>query len=173
MRNCYTKELLEDVVRRNVSMAGVLRSLGLRLAGGTQSYLTGKIKGWGIDTRHFTGQATNHGPNHKGPRKRTWREVLIKRVEGHRESCVRLRRALIESGVPYQCVCGLQGTWNDRPLMLQVNHKNKDWLDDRRANLEFLCPNCHSQTEGWSGSKGMAEITTTSLRCKSYRKRKR
>lgn len=32
-----------------------------------------------------------------------------------------------------------------RSLTLDVDHKNNNWLDDRLENLQFLCPNCHSQ----------------------------
>jgi len=169
----YTKEILEAAVKKSVSVAGVIRELGLRPAGGTQSHLNRKIKSYGIDTGHFTGRATNCGSNHKGPKKKTWQEILVKRLSGNRTESYLLRRALIESGVPYQCArCPLEGVWNGKPIMLQVNHLNRDWLDDRKSNLEFICPNCHSQTEGWCGSKGCAEITSTGLQKRERRRRR-
>ena len=56
---------------------------------------------------------------------------------------------------------------------LQVDHKNRDFLDDRAENLQFLCPNCHSQTPGWCGSKGLAEVETAALRNRVARKNRR
>ncbi len=166
----YTKELLEPLVKESTSIAQVLRKLGLREAGGSHSYISIKIKEYGLDSSHFLGQAANCGENHKGGHKQEWKEILAERAEGKRQRSFKLRRALIESGVEYKCAkCGNEGEWNGQPLMLQVEHKNQNWLDDRRENLEFLCPNCHSQTPGWCGSKGFAEITTTAKYCKHIR----
>lgn len=58
-----------------------------------------------------------------------------------------LRRLLKALGRPYECaVCHLQATWNDAPLVLQVDHINGVHHDYRLPNLHFVCPNCHSQT---------------------------
>jgi len=49
--------------------------------------------------------------------------------------------------------CGLDA-WRDRPLSLTLHHINGDRLDNRLENLELLCPNCHSQTDTFSGRNG-------------------
>jgi 5-methylcytosine-specific restriction endonuclease McrA len=36
--------------------------------------------------------------------------------------------------------------WLGKPLTLELDHVNGDNTDNRRENLRFLCPNCHSQT---------------------------
>jgi DNA-binding CsgD family transcriptional regulator len=46
--------------------------------------------------------------------------------------------------------CGLT-EWQGRPLSLALHHINGDRLDNRVANLELLCPNCHSQTDNFGG----------------------
>ncbi len=64
--------------------------------------------------------------------------------------------------VPYCCAhCGLGGTWNGKPIVLQLDHKNGVHNDHRRENLELVCPNCHSQTDTYAGrnSAGMREGT--------------
>lgn len=47
--------------------------------------------------------------------------------------------------------CDVVDIWNDKPLMLQLEHKNGVWNDNRIENLTFLCPNCHSQTSTFAG----------------------
>lgn len=158
----YTKELLGEAVANSRTFSGVIRYLGLRQAGGTQSHITRKIREYGLNTSHFLGARANCGPTHKGgPDKRQWSEVLTLRTTGKRAKAHIMRRALIESGRKYQCEsCHNVGSWNGCPLMLQVDHINRNWIDDRPENVRFMCPNCHSQQPGWCGSKGKSTITT-------------
>jgi Zn finger protein HypA/HybF involved in hydrogenase expression len=59
-----------------------------------------------------------------------------------------IQRKLIE----YKCACcDLIDSWNNKKLSLQIDHINGVNNDNRLENLRFLCPNCHSQTETYSG----------------------
>jgi len=170
MRRKYTKELLEPLVRDSVSIAEVIKKLGVKWSGGTQQNIVRWIKRYNLDTSHMLGQRANSGESHRGgPDKRHWTTILIKEERDWREKPYVLRRALIESGRTYECEgCGCNGCWYGKHLKLQVNHKNGDWGDNRSDNLQFLCPNCHACTEGWSGDQGMTEVTTA-----RYQSRKR
>lgn len=151
----YTREILAAAVAQSISVAGVLKLLGCKQAGGTHAHVSRRIREYQLDTSHFLGKRANSGPLHcGGPEKKRADEILVKRERGGRQKPYQLKRALVESGVPYVCrECSSPGEWRGRPLTLQVNHINQDWLDDRKENLEFLCPNCHSQTEGWCRRK--------------------
>ncbi len=46
--------------------------------------------------------------------------------------------------------CGLT-EWRGAPIALELHHINGDGEDNRLENLAILCPNCHSQTDNWSG----------------------
>jgi hypothetical protein len=176
MRRKYTKGELEAAAKEAVSIAGVLRKLGLRQAGGTHSHIARKLRAFHIDTSHFLGCGANRGENHRGPNKLPWGCVLVLRGDGPRQKAFRLRRALIESGRPYRCAapgCPVGEAWLGKPIHLHVNHKNGNWLDDRPENLEFLCPNCHSQTPNYCGSKGLSDRTSTARYGRAYRVRKR
>jgi len=156
MSSKYTIESLEPIVKNSISMYGVLRSLGLRYAGGNWKHIADRIKYLGIDTSHFRGLGSNHGINHVGGVKRIeWRDVLVyNRKNGRRETQRVLRRALIESGISERCeICNLDPIWHDKPLSLQIDHKNGDFLDNRPGNPRFLCPNCHTQTENYGSKK--------------------
>jgi hypothetical protein len=135
-------------------MAGVIKSLGLRQSGGNHSHLKRAIKSLEISTSHFLGQSANRGSHHKGgPYKKSPEQYLVLRQEDQPRTHGRiLRRALIQSGVEDKCNhCGLLPNWNDKPLVLTPDHKNGLFWDNRKENLELLCPNCHSQTDTFSG----------------------
>jgi hypothetical protein len=150
----YTKELLEPIVKLSISVAEVIRRLGKRPSGSTQAHISKKIKNFGIDTSHFLGRAANSGKRHVGgPTKKTPSEILIlRKYEQGRAKPNKLRRALIESGIAYKCsnpFCDIHGHWRGKQLTLQIDHVNGNFLDCRKNNVRFLCPNCHSQTENF------------------------
>lgn len=39
--------------------------------------------------------------------------------------------------------------WIMSPLLLQLHHKDGNKYNNKRINLEYLCPNCHSITENY------------------------
>ncbi len=63
-----------------------------------------------------------------------------------------LKRRLLKAGLlPNHCqTCGIS-QWRGRPLPLELHHVNGNGQDNSLANLELLCPNCHSQTNSWGG----------------------
>lgn len=66
-----------------------------------------------------------------------------------------LKKKIIKAKLlPYLCSeCGLKDEWNNKPIVLQLDHKNGVSNDNRIGNLRFLCPNCHSQTHTFCRKK--------------------
>jgi len=139
----YTKEVLEEACKNSTSVMAVLRYLGIPEAGGNHAHISRKIKFLEIDTSHFF-RYSNQGKISN--RRRTKESVLQLRNSGGRQKAFLLRRAMLESGIELKCnICSQGNNWMGYHLTLDVDHKNDDWLDDRLENLQFLCPNCHSQ----------------------------
>ena len=63
-----------------------------------------------------------------------------------------LRWRLLRAGVldPVCAECGIV-EWNSKPLSMHLHHINGVNNDNRLDNLQMLCPNCHSQTDSYSG----------------------
>lgn len=145
----YTPEELIRAVIKSMSYAEVLRMLNVPWSGGNQMHLKKKIEKLAVDTSHFKHQGWSKGQS--SSLKKSWQEVLVLRPQfsGRAKSYV-LRRALEESGVAYECAKCQINVWNDKELGLEVDHVNSQNWDDRKENLQFLCPNCHSQKTAWS-----------------------
>lgn len=142
----YTKEVLEKAAKESFSVRAVCHKLGLSGEGNMNRFMSRRLKDLDIDTSHFLGRGVNKGVHTRNTRAKTPGSVLILRTSGFRNTGRILRRCLRLIGREYVCVeCGNLGFWNNKVLQLEVDHKNDNNLDDRPENLQFLCPNCHSQ----------------------------
>lgn len=176
MSNCkYTVEILKPIFEKSFSYAEVLRRLGLKQTGGSQTPIKRLARDFAINTEHFLGQTRNQGDAHRGgPKKKIASGILVLRDPLARyEDAFRLRRAMIETGIPYSCAhCGLGAVWNSKTLMLTIDHINGHRYDNRQENLRFLCPNCHSQTPTYGRNSGLTDVTTCKRR-DAYHRQKR
>jgi len=160
----YTKEVLEDAIKNSEFLIDVFKRLDARPGGNTYIRIKALIQEYGIDTSHFKNGRHKGFVNSKIGERKSSDEILVDGKK-RREDSKLLRRALIESGVPYVCSCCEIGPeWNGKPLTIQVHHIDGVWSNCRKDNLQFLCPMCHSQTEDWCNQD-------TGRRCKNCNKK--
>jgi len=148
-RRKYTKEWLQEAVNNSLSIAGVLRYMKIPQAGGNQTHIKNMIDKFEINTSHFTGQNWNKGMTFPRLQKKAEDILILLPIGSARPKGAQLRRAMLQSGVPHKCIgegCpNPEPVWCGKPLCLEVDHIDGDWLNNLLENLRFLCPNCHSQ----------------------------
>ncbi len=143
----YTEQAIRDAVVKSFSVAETMRNLGLTgISGAMHAHLSRRIKFFGINTAHFV--AKNKGRT-IAPRK----DLFVINEGPYKTKSRYLRRAMIRAGIPYQCSRCDTSEWLGQKLRLHIEHKNGNNRDDRKDNLEFLCPNCHSQTPTYAKMK--------------------
>jgi DNA-binding CsgD family transcriptional regulator len=109
------------------------------------------IRAFGFSSNSWT-DAVKRGALAARPSATPMSELLVAGTyRGRNNLKVRLVKERLKDGSCERC--GL-AEWQGRPLSMALHHINGDRLDNRLENLELLCPNCHSQTNTYSGRNG-------------------
>ena len=153
--SAYTKEELEEVIKCSKNYNEVLNLLKLNQY--YHRYLVKFVKENNTDITHFQGPSLV---------RRTMQEILVKDSNGASSSGIK-RYLLKEKLVENKCsVCKMDAIWNNKPLVLQLDHINGNHFDNRIENLRLICPNCHSQTDTFTGKNLRTYKEKTCKSCK-------
>jgi predicted restriction endonuclease len=76
-------------------------------------------------------------------------------------------RKLLTDTFGYKCACCGINTWLGKQLILEVNHKDGDASNNVLSNLEYLCHNCHSQTDTFKAKNKTSARTSRNKKFKS------
>lgn len=154
----YTPEQLIEAAASSFSYRQALEKLNVVPAGGNYEVIKKAINYFNIDVSHFTGQASNRG--RKFPRKSRPTQDYLDNKYPIQSYKLKLR-LLNESILEHRCVsCGLK-TWQDKPIPLELHHKDGDRSNNNLSNLELLCPNCHALTPSYRGKNISRRETRT------------
>ena len=152
----YNKELLQDLATKHVSVSDMLRELGINPASGTHKRISKLLTEYNIDTTHFLQGyiICNLHKRNQRTKEEFINEILIEKPNIIRTSHS-IKLELFKFGLKEnRCYnCPVTNIWNGVSLSLHLEHINGNHNDNRLENLTILCPNCHSQTETYSGKK--------------------
>lgn len=136
-----------NLVKESESISDIATKLGYRSkGGGVTKLIKDRIKELNIDISHFN----RYAKGSLAERNKPLEDILVQNSTYTNNTS--LKKRLLEAQlIEYRCyICGIS-EWNNQPLSLQLDHINGNNKDNRIENLRLLCPNCHSQTDTFSG----------------------
>jgi Zn finger protein HypA/HybF involved in hydrogenase expression len=179
--NKISSEELQQIVNESKTYGQILKRFGLENKGGNHYTLKRRMKLDNIQMDHIGNFNSGAGWN-KGlsgiiskriSKEEALKTIFIKNYHGGKtvRHYVRVYN-LIEN----KCKeCGLTNVWNNKPLVLELDHIDGDGHNNELSNLRWLCGNCHSQTKTFRGRKNKKkyycecgkEIVKRSIKCRS------
>jgi hypothetical protein len=108
----------------------------------------------GLHFNTFKKYAIGYGcyePNQAGKGLKKDIKKRIVRLEDYATRASVRKTIINDNLIPYKCNECEINDWNGKKLSLHLDHINGKNGDHRLENLRFLCPNCHSQTDTYTG----------------------
>lgn len=159
----FTPSELQQLLDESNGYSDVLRKVGMNPKGSNPNTLKKIIEEYNLNTDKMDAN-----------RKKLYRkdailthqkntipltEIIIKNKYPNYSSSTLLKRLVKEGYKEYKCeICGIN-EWMGKPISLQLHHKDGNHCNNLINNLCFLCPNCHSQTDNYSGKKSRKKVT--------------
>lgn len=143
----FSEEQLKEFVKESSSFRQLGEKCGYSLIGGsTISSMKKMCEEKHFDTTHFTNMLKKE-------------DIKIEEIfiNGYKSRETLKRNLIVLRG--YACECCHLKEWNEKPIPLQVHHKDGNGLNNTLDNLQLLCPNCHAQTNNYCGKNKNKDIT--------------
>jgi hypothetical protein len=160
----WTVEQLKEAVKTSTTYTDVFKKIGYDQIGcGTRKLVVSYVEELNLDTSHIKlWSSLKYAPS---PRYKL--EELLSENSPYRGGGRNLKMRLFSAKLlENKCkFCGIKN-WRNEPITLQLDHINGNNKDNRLENLRILCPNCHSQTDTYTGRNGRHNGTSKRPKCK-------
>lgn len=139
------------LVKTSFSVGDICRKLSGRKGGCIFSNIKRRIDSMNLQTTHFIDKR-----NGKYNILHLSKSEFMKRLKCETDVDLKwMKKKLVEfSLVMNECSeCHLTDIWNNKPIVLHLDHIDGDPRNNSLSNIRLLCPNCHSQTETYGVGK--------------------
>lgn len=136
----YRKWTDQDLIRAvasSISLAEVMRKIGICEAGGNYHNIKKNIDRLKLNISHLRGQGWNRDTYHN---------------IGELSSPSAIKRNLINQR-GHQCESCHLTSWLNQSIKLELHHIDGNRSNNSEKNLTILCPNCHAYTDNFRGKK--------------------
>lgn len=133
-----------DLVSKLDNINQVCKALNKSQTNRNREHIQKIIDKYQLDTSHFL-------VNYNGivKKKKIDDEEIFKSDSFFSSSLIKKR--LLALYKEYVCESCGNTHWLDKPIPLQLHHKNGNNKDNSITNLQLLCPNCHALTDNYCG----------------------
>ena len=153
---------LPDAVKKAYCLSDICRNLGLEIRGRNFDTIKLWIAKLNLDVSHFKSADQLRKERCKKVPPKLECEIFTDKAFVKRSIVKNAYKKISE----YRCSeCGLADTWNNKKLVLQLDHINGISSDHRKENLRWLCPNCHTQTPTYAGKSAWLNLQKVCTEC--------
>ena len=148
MARKYTDEELIEACKNSWSLSAVALKLNVVPTSPTRKILKKYITLLNIDVSHFNPLGYNRQPLTATDYLENQRYISTHKLKN---------KILKEKLMEFKCNCCQRTTWNDKPIALELHHKDGNSTNNVIENVELLCPNCHAQTSTYRGKNNKSK----------------
>jgi hypothetical protein len=149
-------ETFKTLVKNNTTWKNLSQACGYTAKGNSKKKMAVRIEKLGLNTDHFDNNDLISTD-----------KIFVVDSQYTNTDSIK-KRLLRDYDRSYECAtcknekftkCDGVLLWNNQKIVLQLEHKNGINNDNRLDNLEFLCPNCHSQTSTFASKNSKKHKT--------------
>lgn len=148
----YDEDVLIKTIEQSSSVRDVLLRLGLKATTGNYRVFYRFVKRHNID---ISALSRNNAARAYTPKV----DISLYLNNVKPITAYKLRQRLVEAGLKQnKCECCGIDSWLGKELKCQLHHIDGNPNNNNLCNLQMLCPNCHTQTDNFSGKNKRTKL---------------